>query len=276
MNQLALYGLLVTCSLAAQQDKTQFRQKTASGIGKLDRFLTNKLGPRISVRKEIKKWADILLPKCPPEVASILNQHASEIATFFPETSTANKYRWKDEAARFRWLPDFFIKINARSRIKGVRHCKEILESLELDNSLIEVPRKCIYDNPTNQQEYVIAEFVQDNKYNCLNLEQTKQLAKFILKAGWCDAYRKNFVIKSDGKIYIIDTEISAFKNNNDKDRRRLFASYGLRNLFDSARFTPEAHEYLKKFIEYKRYSWTMSAWFEEEMKKEQKAEKVI
>ncbi|MFA6066424.1 MAG: hypothetical protein WC707_04570 [Candidatus Babeliaceae bacterium] len=210
--------------------------------------------------KSMQKTVDLATYQAPENLKKTLDQHADSMADVFSKGH---------EIYSFPWLPNYFIKKNAKSRIEGLEHSQQTLDKNK-EITLIEMPKKFIYYNPISKKEYVIAPAIEDVKQP-LTTEQTKQFADFIVKAGWRDAHRANFMIGKNKKIYPIDTEIHTFNQKNKIDQKQA-AIEGLSLLTGAVAPGTEAANYLRKRREFESDSLDVAQWFNEELKKENQA----
>jgi hypothetical protein len=212
----------------------------------------------------------------PSDLKTILDDYAHELAAFRSHHSCG-------EPQKFSWLPGFLVKVvDVHGRIEGLKICLKVLEKYKDKLDLVQVPKKYCYYNANDNNVYLIAEEIPgyvvgkrsyDKKVvgasfirrliglfispenSLLTVDQMRQLSKFIMKAGWWDARRDNFVVTFDGKIVIIDTQEMAFDRKGTLGRRH----NGLNSLTrltmsDQVGYLEQdALEYLKKKIEHER-----------------------
>ena len=140
-------------------------------------------------------------------------------------------------------VPGFCVKEIGSGRVEMANYIEEWIK--EHGISTLAVPKK--YKFTVGDKELVLAEAIDVKRVESINLQETKDLISFLEFTGYDDLHYGNLMRdEKTGKLFIVDTEYSAF--GNDK------VGPGILQLerFES-KFTPEALPFYRKSLEKKK-----------------------
>jgi hypothetical protein len=150
----------------------------------------------------------------PQNVRKVLDQHASkELYSLLTEWNKIKDDRGK--VSKKNWLPKYLIKYG----IERVPNAQKLRKTIEKHNlNLLDVPCKYVYQvcdqgkAPSNLNSIVIAQEIERKTETDLkiNLQQAQQLYCAAINAPHFDMHGFNYIVSTDGKVYIIDTDVAA------------------------------------------------------------------
>lgn len=127
---------------------------------------------------------------------------------------------YEDKQSPFKSKDEYFIKKDAVNRVQNARKLEDIFYKNNLN--LLSVPEQYLCQIPgqpsnISDKNYVAVERKITGTHGAsysgieagavLNLEQTKQLSCMINKTPYYDLHNKNYLVTTDKKIVIIDTD---------------------------------------------------------------------
>lgn len=157
-----------------------------------------------------------------------LTFHKEELQNIHSEWSTQSDYHQGFNVCEFSWLPEYFVKYGIERYENSVKLRNKIME---LNLKSLAVPEKYLFrlydDNmdTSNTNTIVIAKKINGRIGKGsfqVNLDTVKQLCTIAMKTPHYDIHRMNLVLsESDGKIYIIDTDVAAMPS--DEEHNKLY-----------------------------------------------------
>ncbi len=162
----------------------------------------------------------------PTETKKILDAHATDLTAILNTCKEHTDARMGFNVSQQKWLPGYYIKYGIE-RVSNAQKLKHDIAALNL--SLLSVPEKYIYQlpstngTPSNDNCLVIVKAVEhaDNNNQKLTREHAKQLCTLAMRANHYDLHARNYLLKQDGTICIIDTDNHAMPSPEEIERLR-------------------------------------------------------
>ena len=164
-----------------------------------------------------------------------------------PEQALALVQRRREEIVKtfnnqvqtFPWLPGYFVKADADSRIQGTKILADCIAEHKLN--LLIVPRKWKFELPPSMPNLCLCERIEGTHQGRLNLEQVTQVVTLVTQAErhYFDLHPKNLLITKEEQVAFVDNALNGFIEKGFSPWR------GLWKMQNECRLDDDAYDFL-------------------------------
>lgn len=154
------------------------------------------------------------------DIRKILDAHVNEVLPLIEACERDPHCKTVQRVARFRWLPDYFVKYDVMRRIGGAAQLNECIKKYGLHH--LRVARKYVYcikgrsERVNNHNYVVVAPLVKSRPTRPLSLSQVKQLVILMQHTQYWDFWKDNLFFTDNDTLTFIDTGFDFEKRSYD------------------------------------------------------------